>query len=266
MKCKICGSSASLSFSKQLLKKYLVNYFKCNNCGFIQTEDPYWLEEAYTSAITSLDIGLLYRNLFNLPVTSAIIYRYFNSSSKFIDYGGGYGIFTRIMRDKGFKYFRQDIYCENLFAKHFDINDFDGDSKYEMLTAFEVFEHLPDPDAGLKKMLDYSDNILFSTELIPKKSIIEKEWWYLAPETGQHIAFYSKESLAILAKKNDLNLYTNGTTLHLLTRKKVNPLFFKLLTLYKVALLYCYLKSKNNSLLIQDFEYVKQLLTQEKLN
>ena len=59
MKCKICGSEASSFDSARILRKYDVDYFECPYCGFIQTEEPYWLTEAYSSAITSSDIGLV---------------------------------------------------------------------------------------------------------------------------------------------------------------------------------------------------------------
>lgn len=63
MKCKIWGSESSLFDTATVLRKYKVKFFKCSKCGFIQREDPYWLSEAYTSAITSTDIGLVWRNI-----------------------------------------------------------------------------------------------------------------------------------------------------------------------------------------------------------
>lgn len=258
MNCRICNRSSDRLWSEVVLRKYQVEYYKCSNCGFIQTEDPYWLDEAYASAITSIDIGLMYRNLINVPITSAIINKFANPEGKFIDYGGGYGMFTRLMRDKGFEYFRQDAYCENLFAKHFDITDLSVDEKFEMLTAFEVFEHLSNPKQELEKMLEYSNNIFFSTELVPH-GLNDKKWWYLMPETGQHISLYSQKSLIYLAKENKLNFYSNGTNLHLLTKGNIYPYYFKLLTRYKVSKLYCYLKGKRTSLLMKDYQYVKQL-------
>ena len=61
MKCKICKSKSHEFFSTKLLYKFDVKYYKCKSCGFVQTENPYWLNEAYTSAITSQDIGLIGR-------------------------------------------------------------------------------------------------------------------------------------------------------------------------------------------------------------
>ena len=54
-------------------------------------------------------------------------------------------MFVRIMRDKGFNFYRQDIHCQNLFAKHFDISNIKITEKFDLLTAIEVFEHLEDP-------------------------------------------------------------------------------------------------------------------------
>ena len=49
------------------------------------------------------------------------------------------------MRDKGYDFYWQDIYSKNLYATDFE---YTKNTKYEMLTAYEVFEHLPDPRIG----------------------------------------------------------------------------------------------------------------------
>ena len=38
---------------------------KCPKCGYVQTETPYWLEQAYVHAINRSDTGLLRRNARN---------------------------------------------------------------------------------------------------------------------------------------------------------------------------------------------------------
>lgn len=220
IKCKICNSNSDKIFHTVILNKYDVEYFKCPLCHFIQTEEPYWLPEAYSSAITSLDIGLVRRNLINYPIVKALINSLLNPSGKFIDYGGGYGMFVRIMRDEGFDYYRQDIYCENLFCKNFDITDIaHQNSKFELLTAFEVFEHLTDPMAEFDKMSNLSDNIFFSTDLHDKKTDFNK-WWYLIPETGQHIALYSRETLQYMANSRGMYYYSQNN-FHLITKTKI---------------------------------------------
>ncbi|MDX2190387.1 MAG: class I SAM-dependent methyltransferase [Bacteroidota bacterium] len=227
MNCNICQSQFEPIFKKIILGKYTVQFYQCTHCGFVQTEKPYWLAEAYTDAISVLDTGILERNFKFSIVFPWVVKFNFNKKGRFLDYGGGYGIFVRLMRDKGFDFYRQDAFCENLFAKMYDLKDINSkDQKFEMLTAFEVFEHLTDPVNEVMEMLKYSDSILFSTLLIPSKSNDLSNWWYISEQTGQHVSFYSEKSLKILGEKFEMNLYSNGDNFHLLTKRKINPIFF----------------------------------------
>ncbi len=257
MVCKICSSTTHIIFNKKLLTKYLVGYHQCSNCGFIQTDEPHWLSEAYQNAITSLDLGYAGRNTYSSYITAGIIELFFNYKDKFIDYGGGYGLFVRLMRDCGYDYYLEDKYCQNLFANSFEQNEI-PEQKFELLTAFEVFEHLPDPISEISTMLEYSDSILFSTEIYPSDKSELENWWYISPETGQHVSIYSIKSLQEIAKHFRLNLYTNGTNLHLLTPKTLNSNIFRLICKYKFSFLYLHLlKPKRQSLLITDYNKIK---------
>lgn len=219
-KCKICGSEVNLLFKSLVLSKYQVSYFKCPNCEFIQTEKPFWFDEAYNNAITDLDVGLVSRNLSFSNVIENIIKNNFDVSGKFLDYAGGYGLFVRLMRDKGFDFYREDKYCKNIFAKNYDLEDLGVKNKFELVTAFEVFEHLEDPLMEIEKMFKYSDTVIFSTELQPSQNIkSNEEWWYFTPETGQHIAFYSAKTLEYIAEKLHFSFYSIGN-MHLMSKKK----------------------------------------------
>ena len=63
---------------------------------------------------------MMMRNLWHRNVTTTLIYFLFNTKGQFLDYGVGYGVFVRLMRDIGFDYFWQDKYTENLFAQGFE--------------------------------------------------------------------------------------------------------------------------------------------------
>lgn len=204
MKCKICSNNANKIFSKKILLKYNVDYHQCENCGFIQTDEPFWLEEAYNNAITSLDIGILKRNNELLQTMPKFIDTFFPQSKRYLDFAGGYGIFVRLMRDMGYDFYRQDIYCENIFSKHFDITDIDV-NKFDVVTAFEVFEHLENPLEEIGNILSYADNLIFSTDVVPEANV--ENWVYIANETGQHIAFYTEKALRIIADKFGKSYY-----------------------------------------------------------
>ena len=231
MKCKICEAESFYLASAKVLNKYDVSYFQCTNCRFVQTEDPYWLEEAYASPIAYSDAGLVFRNYMLSRVASNIIAKIFNPEANFLDCGGGYGLFVRLMRDINYKFFWQDKYCENIFAQGFEANLQEGET-YEVVTSFEVFEHFVNPLAEISELLKYSKNILFSTELLPDSDPKPEEWWYYAPHEGQHISFYTPQSLSILADRLGLNLYSNGSSLHLLTESNIPGSLFERLSYY----------------------------------
>ncbi|MBP7496661.1 MAG: class I SAM-dependent methyltransferase [Bacteroidales bacterium] len=220
MNCKICGNTTNKLFCGNIMNKYTAEYLQCSNCEFIFIKDAFWLEESYSEAISCLDTGLLYRNIMFSNLSEKIIFKLFNINGIYLDYGGGYGIFVRLMRDKGLNFFRQDKYAKNLFAKYFDISDNKGKNKFDLVTAFELFEHLPEPITEIENILQYSKNILFSTELYPKDNF--QNWWYLVQESGQHISFYNIKTLKYIAEKFNLFLYSNYVDLHLFSKQNLN--------------------------------------------
>ena len=261
IQCKICSGASEKVSTKKVLNKYEVKYYQCPNCKFIQTEEAYWLNEAYDNAITNLDIGLVYRNEYLVPIVSTIINLFYKDKGAYLDYGGGYGLFVRMMRDRGFDFYRQDIYCENLFAKHFDLTDLPSNTRFGLITAFEVFEHLVDPVKEIEKMLRHGNDVLFTTELQPENKNELDSWWYFTPETGQHISMYSKRSLEILAQKFQSYFYSKNN-IHLFSKSKLNSLTYNLSMSNKFR----YLQSKihkRDSFLQKDFEKIKSPLPKE---
>jgi hypothetical protein len=233
--CKICSAESVELFARGVvLGRYDVRFNRCAACGFVCTEEPYWLEEAYADAITGSDIGLVSRNLAMAKIARVIISSFFATNGQFLDYAGGYGLFVRLMRDQGVDFYWYDKHCTNIFARQFEFSENDG-AKYEMITAFEVMEHLDDPMAELDLMLKTTRNILFSTELLPKHVPKPAEWWYYGLEHGQHVSFYTKKSLEVIASRLGLNFYSNGKSLHLFSEKKISATLFFLLARSKAA-------------------------------
>ena len=57
--CRLCGDSTRRVHSATILGKYRVDYLQCESCELLQTEDPYWLDEAYQHPINVVDTGIL---------------------------------------------------------------------------------------------------------------------------------------------------------------------------------------------------------------
>jgi hypothetical protein len=261
MHCKICGQSTLPRARAKIIDTYDIQYFQCPSCGFVQTEEPYWLDRAYASAISEIDIGVVNRSVTFSRLTRNLILACFDSNATFLDYGGGPGLFVRMMRDAGFDFYIYDKYCENMFARGFEA-DPDNTTHYELVTAFEVFEHFAAPIDEIERVLQRSRSVLFSTLLLPPSNPVPGDWWYYAPEHGQHVAIYTRPALAMIARKFGLRFYTNGSSLHLFTDKTIHPLVFSMIfrrKLSALASLFLSRRQKKKSLLEEDFFKVSGL-------
>jgi len=129
------------------------------------------------------------------------------------------------MRDIGFDFYWDDSYTKNIVARGFEFNE--NIKNIELITTFESFEHFVNPIEEIEKMLKISRNILFTTTLLPKMIPKPDEWWYYAPKYGQHISFYSINTLKFISEKFNLNLYTNQFETHLFTEKTIDQSLFK---------------------------------------
>ena len=222
--CKICGAASRLFDEALVLRQHKVSYFRCIECGFIQTEDPYWLEEAYSSAIAGQDVGIMARNLTNCQVVSAVLNLLFPKVSEAVDFGAGHGIFVRMMRDRGFNFFWSDRYATNDYARGFDAPP---GKRFDFLTAFEVLEHLPNPLSDISRLMEMSDNVFVSTAVVQAPPPKINNWWYFMPSSGQHISFYTSESLRNLATRFKKHLLSYDSY-HLFSAKPHSRLLFQL--------------------------------------
>lgn len=246
MVCKICGAPSNDLFTTQILGKYPVKYYECSSCKFIQTEEPYWLEEAYASPINETDTGLLARNIQFLPLVSTLLYYLFGKKGMYVDYGGGYGVFTRLMRDVGFDYYWTDPKCENIHARGYVWNE---TQQPTAMTLFETFEHFTDPVMEVHNLLSISKNIIFSTTMAPTPAPEPNSWWYYGREHGQHVALYRPQTFKYLAKLNNTH-YSNFGNLHVFSEKVIlqeDAFLIRKAARFAFPLIKRFLKSKTHS-------------------
>lgn len=230
--CPIDNTEMVPLFSERILNKYDIQYFICKECSLIQSEAPYWLDEAYDRALAVSDTGIMERNMHNAVRAAAVVWLLAGKDASVVDVAGGYGILTRLLRDIGFNCVWDDKYCSNLVAPGYERPDgFIAD----IACAFEVFEHVVDPRSFFDEIVELCGCrfVLFSTEAFLK--IPDKSWRYFAFNTGQHITFYSRDSLSRLASHAGWRYYALPRHLHLLAKE---PLPHWKAILLKTPLLY----------------------------
>lgn len=263
-KCKVCGGESRFLAKATLLARHRVNYYCCSQCGFVQTEEPYWLDEAYNSAITRTDLGMLQRNSQFAATTQGLLRFCLNPNGRCLDYGGGYGIFVRMMRDSGYDFLLYDRFAPNLFAAGLAIADLSSHDNYELVTAFELFEHLVQPKQEIEQLLELTDHLLFSTVLISEPPPPLDSWWYYGLEHGQHIALYTRRTIEYMARRHHLHYYPLASNLHLLSREKM-PSFTLHLVRRQRLMAALALFSRRPSLTQMDYAHMVQSLSRGSL-
>jgi hypothetical protein len=139
------------------------------------------------------------------------------SKGPFLDFGGGDGLFARMMRDVGIEFWSEDKYLPNTRCDLRLVGPVP--SAFEAVTLFEVFEHLSDPFSTFETVFERSPTLLFTTEPIPRGGV-NPDWWYFSWATGQHILFASRKGIGLLAGRLDANVVSVGQ-FHFLSRRSL---------------------------------------------
>lgn len=232
--CKICQQPShlfdALDFGKSAREHFYplgfagvpVLYFKCESCGFVFTQffddftEEQWRRFVYNEEYAEVDPGFFGpRPAMNARLIEAYLFGRNRARVVGLDFGGGNGKTVSLLRNKGWTYDAFDP---------FGLNDVKAEliGKYNLCSAFEVFEHLPDPVSSLKSLVGMAtlDRLaIIITTLVHDGLITDnnlQSWWYAAPRNG-HISLFSRAALRALAGRCGLQLTsTKGT--HLLTR------------------------------------------------
>lgn len=246
MKCKICKSESKLKLSNLVyLGKYQGQMYQCVNCEYLQVSPANWLEEAYSESISLTDTGLIARNqvftkrivvflsiidfklqfhlvflrAFKKFIKSICTKKITRYTNKILDFGGGYGVLVRMLRDIGLQAEWRDPYTKNIFARGFEAREIE----YDCLLSFEVLEHLEDPEAEFDKLFyQYKPNLFIFSTLLYGPEVPESQWWYYTQETGQHIGFFNEVTLEFLAKKYGYHYTSVDSNFHIFSKRKLD--------------------------------------------
>lgn len=203
MTCRLCSGPSVEKFRHMVLGKYDVGYHECQTCGSLQTDDPYWLDEAYAGVGTGFDTGAAQRSIDTALTMHAILDLIgWDKARPCLDYGAGVGLYARMMRDRGYDYRALDLKVP-FYMDKFSVNGLPA-----LFTLFEVFEHLRKPAEVLGTLLaERADFMFFTTDIYTRQDC---DWPYINPRQGQHVFFYSPQSLVWLAQKYGYHLTSRG--------------------------------------------------------
>lgn len=235
MLCPVCNDTCSLldvvDFNKSCEEaggKFLalagipVYYALCSNCGFcFAPEIATWKLQEFEEKIYNDEYMLVDPDYIETrpKANAANLISMLGDQARFIkhlDYGGGSGLLASILKKSNW----QSVSYDPFVDRNVSIGQI---GKFDLITAFEVFEHVPDVQllmSNLRSLLSPDGIVLFSTLLSdgnihPNQRI---NWWYASPRNG-HISLFSRKSLATLAQNNGVNFGSFSEGLHVLFTK-----------------------------------------------
>lgn len=113
-----------------------------------------------------------------------------------LDYGAGYGMLVRLLRNAGIEAYWSDRYAPNLFAQGCQ---WDG-APVDLVTCIEVAEHFVEPALEFETLFAHGRTVLLSTVLVPDPPPPPDAWDYYALDGGQHVALYTLDTLSAIAQ------------------------------------------------------------------
>lgn len=194
-----------------------IYYHRCPQCGFtFAPEFRSWSDEDFLRHIYNdryVDIDPDYAS--TRPLNNAKFLNELLGAEKHqirhLDYGGGNGMLSTALGKDGWNSMSYDPFPRNE-------RGLEELGKFNLITAFEVFEHVPDVDElirNLRGLMDEQCIIIFSTlvsdgHISPRSRLT---WWYASPRNG-HISLFSKQSLFTVAERNQLTYGSFSQVLH----------------------------------------------------
>jgi len=220
--CRFCFSDVKY-FSTATVLRYQGEYYKCLNCSSLQITNAFWLEEAHTNAISKLDTGLAARCVSAGNMIGTILALEGLRFSRGVDWAGGTGLLTRLLRDQGFRVFTFDKYAQPLHANGFELTKSEASKKANFISAIECIEHLENPIGDLIEFTSTKDYFFFTVDLISEKTPdpSRNEWWYFLPDSGQHITFPTAKGLSFFGDSLGFKYYFRIGSMHVFSRREL---------------------------------------------
>jgi 2-polyprenyl-6-hydroxyphenyl methylase/3-demethylubiquinone-9 3-methyltransferase len=232
--CKCCGGPAGY-FGKAPSEKNCamapaepfcppLAYYRCRLCGFLFTPDmDRWTPAEFQKHIYNDEYARFdpdYREerpRRGLSLVERVLQKHYGL--RLLDYGGGNGRLVSLLQHAGY----HNTHVYDPFEPDYAARPA---GPFDVITCFEVLEHVPDPIAvigDMRRLLTPHGIIVFTTLYLPHDIETQNTgWWYVAPRNG-HISLFTASALYNAGRKLGLRLYDIDSSTHILT---VKPLFW----------------------------------------
>lgn len=226
MACAVCRGNAGFFLKSPENGR---TFYRCGGCGYIFAapdeqrlsgeEERSFFKGQWQQAPDGGNIGC-YPHILSLTQSCGI------TAVKALDFGCGNAGLIRLLRANGIPAYGIDRVPVDNDMRPFVFKNFAEvpAMKFDLITAIEVFEHLPDPVAVLDELLARlsPEGFLFITTALTNRSMAHikyfPHWIYQKDRT--HIGFFAERTMEFLAHKNGLELQVFGYGDLILDRSK----------------------------------------------
>jgi SAM-dependent methyltransferase len=226
LSCKICDGEAELygvvDFHKTCNVGYRVPvagvpiyYRRCAACGFLFTDafddwdEDQFKAHIYNDGYHAFDPDYQTARPTGNAGVVAQLWAERKAGIRVLDFGGGNDVFCSVLRANGFPV---AVTYDPMVPEHASRPE----GKFDLVTCFETLEHLPDPLAGLAKIIECvaEPGMIFYSTLTQPADFDNHglSWWYVGPRNG-HISVFTKQALtAAWARHGYKNVSLNDGT------------------------------------------------------
>jgi len=194
-----------------------VYYHRCQSCFFVYAREfqawsgDEFAAHIYNDAYIEVDPDFVSKRPLGNAQFIESLFGEHKGLIRHLDFGGGNGLLSRSLVQAGWQSTSYDPYAG-------DAVPLASLGKFDLITAFEVFEHVADVQDLMDRLgalMGEQCVLIFSTllsdeHLQPNGRL---DWWYASPRNG-HISLFSKQSLVALATSRGVDFGSFNPGLH----------------------------------------------------
>lgn len=188
----------------------------CRECSFLFVDDPTWLEGSFDSRLHRMDVGSVDRSMLVARYVRGLVWLMRERELDVLDIGGGDGFLVRQLRDSGINARYSDPFAEPVVDVGEPVTETDC---FDLGLMSEVALHFTDPVEAFGRALEQCESVLFTAVVPPVP--VPSGWWYLMPDTGQHVAFYTPTAISRLAAAVGGHATSDGAFFHMISRRPI---------------------------------------------